>query len=131
MALPDDLSPDRDSRGEHPRRFVHGYHLLVVLHGLWKSSNGRRSPPPLPLLGAALPEVLTQVLGNVQARVSRCSYPQAIPAPSSRPRLPTIADGLRAIERAYRQALEPAPATEFSYIVHPRKTAAEHDLELE
>jgi hypothetical protein len=43
----------------------------------------------------------------------------------------TIADGLRAIERAYRQALEPAPATEFSYIVHPHKTTAEHDLELE
>jgi hypothetical protein len=43
----------------------------------------------------------------------------------------TIADGLRAIERAYHQALEPAPATEFSYIARPRKTAAEHDLELE
>ena len=43
----------------------------------------------------------------------------------------TIADGLRAIERAYRQALEPAPATEFSYITHPRKATAEHDLELE
>ena len=43
----------------------------------------------------------------------------------------TIADGLRAIERAYRQALEPAPATEFSYIARPRKTTAEHDLELE
>jgi hypothetical protein len=42
-----------------------------------------------------------------------------------------IADGLRAIERAYRQALEPAPATEFSYLTHPRKAAAEHDLELE
>ena len=42
-----------------------------------------------------------------------------------------IADGLRAIERAYRQALEPGPATEFSYITHPRKTTAEYDLELE
>jgi hypothetical protein len=37
MALPDDLSPDRDPRGEHPCRYcVHGYHLLVLLHGLRK-----------------------------------------------------------------------------------------------
>lgn len=33
MALPDDLSPDRDPEEEHPRRYVHGYHLLVLLHG--------------------------------------------------------------------------------------------------
>jgi hypothetical protein len=34
MALPDDLPPDRDSKEEHPRRFVHGYHLLDLSHGL-------------------------------------------------------------------------------------------------
>lgn len=34
MALPDDLSPDRDSRKEHPCRCVHGYHLLGHVHGL-------------------------------------------------------------------------------------------------
>jgi len=33
--LPDDLPPDHDPREEHPCRCcVHGYHLLVVLHGL-------------------------------------------------------------------------------------------------
>ena len=34
MALPDDLSPDRDLTEEHPRRSVHGYHLLAVPHGV-------------------------------------------------------------------------------------------------
>jgi hypothetical protein len=34
MALPDDLSPDRDPGGEHPCRYVHGYHLLVLSHGI-------------------------------------------------------------------------------------------------
>src|SRR6478609_1003391 len=32
-ALPDDLSPDRVSLEEHRREFVHGYHLLRLLHG--------------------------------------------------------------------------------------------------
>ncbi|MEH1124570.1 hypothetical protein [Micromonospora sp. CPCC 206061] len=35
-ALPDDLSPDHDPRGEHPCRNVHGYHLLGLSHGLQK-----------------------------------------------------------------------------------------------
>ncbi len=34
MALPDDLSPDRDLTEEHPRRSVHGYHLLALPHGV-------------------------------------------------------------------------------------------------
>lgn len=46
MALPDDLSSDRDPGGEHPCRYcVHGYHLLVLSHGLRKASSGRRGPP--------------------------------------------------------------------------------------
>ncbi len=43
----------------------------------------------------------------------------------------TIADGLRAIERAYRQALEPAPAPEFGQILRPGNQTIEYDLELE
>jgi hypothetical protein len=30
----DDLSPDCGPGEEHPRRYVHGYHLLVFSHGL-------------------------------------------------------------------------------------------------
>lgn len=33
MALPDDLPSGRDPEEEHPRRYVHGYHLLVLSHG--------------------------------------------------------------------------------------------------
>jgi hypothetical protein len=44
-ALPDDLSPDRDPRGEHPCRTVHGYHLLGLSHGVRKASSERRDPP--------------------------------------------------------------------------------------
>jgi hypothetical protein len=57
MALPDDLSPDRDPRGEHPCRFcVHGYHLLVLLHGLRKASSGRRGPPTSSLQMSVYPD---------------------------------------------------------------------------
>ena len=34
MALPDDLSPDRDLTEEHPRRSIHGNHLLALPHGV-------------------------------------------------------------------------------------------------
>jgi len=43
-ALPDDLSPDRDPEQEHPRRYVHGYHLLVLLARPPKSSSGHHWP---------------------------------------------------------------------------------------
>jgi hypothetical protein len=42
-ALPDDLSPDRDPRGEHPCRNGHGYHLLVRSHGSKKTLAARAS----------------------------------------------------------------------------------------
>jgi hypothetical protein len=43
----------------------------------------------------------------------------------------TIANGLRPIERAYHQALEPAPAPEFSQVLRPGRPTIECDLELE
>ena len=43
----------------------------------------------------------------------------------------TIAAGLRAIERAYHQALEPAPAPEFSQLLRPGNRTIEYDRELE
>jgi hypothetical protein len=43
----------------------------------------------------------------------------------------TIAAGLRALERAYRHALEPAPAPEFSQILRTGNRTIEYDLELE
>src|SRR5690606_24379474 len=44
-ALPGDLSPDRVPGREYPRRCVHGYHLLVLQHGLAEPSSGRPGPP--------------------------------------------------------------------------------------
>ena len=40
MALPDDLSSDRESHLEHPCHNVHGYHLLQLPHGRGKVSTG-------------------------------------------------------------------------------------------
>jgi hypothetical protein len=43
----------------------------------------------------------------------------------------TIADSLRAIERAYRAALEPTPAPEFSRILRSAGRAPDHEPKLE
>jgi hypothetical protein len=51
MALPDDLSPDRNPRGKRPcRNCIHGYHLLVLSHGLLEPS-GRHCHPATGLCG--------------------------------------------------------------------------------
>jgi len=58
-ALPDDLSSDRDPEEEHPRRYVHGYHLLVLSPG-----SGRVAvvvvPPPTALSLVALAGISAQ-----------------------------------------------------------------------
>ncbi len=46
MALPDDLSPDRDPGGKHPCRYcVHGYHLLILSPGPRQGSSNRCVSP--------------------------------------------------------------------------------------
>ncbi|GAB2945931.1 hypothetical protein GCM10027075_53180 [Streptomyces heilongjiangensis] len=79
-ALPDDLSSDRDPGGEHPCRYgVHGYHLLVLSHGLReRSASSPDGPrvflPALPALPAlptvSAPPTLSALLKRPSERVA-------------------------------------------------------------
>jgi hypothetical protein len=44
-ALPDDLASDRDLGEEHPCRYLHGSHLLVLSHGRGQANSGHDVRP--------------------------------------------------------------------------------------